>query len=231
LIPLDHDLRRSRVLARLRISVPDRPGSLGRVASVIGTAGADIAKVDVLESEAGRALDDVFVQVRDGEHLLTVESQLASLPGVTIVGVQQPVPPVTGHADLELIDQVLSRPERALQTLVDGAPGALGSDWAAVVAYDLDGDHASVLATSPQAPAPQDIVLAAALRLTSVRLPRPGAAPGSSDLYPGAVLVPLGTTSVGLLLVRENGPDFHRSELWRLGQVGHIVSVVVPAPV
>jgi hypothetical protein len=216
-----------RVLARLRISVPDRPGSLGRVASVIGTAGADIAKVDVLESEAGRALDDVFVQVRDNDHLLVVEAQLAGLPGVTIVGVQQPVPPVTGHADLELIDQVLSRPERALQTLVDGAPGALGSDWAAVVAYGLDGDHASVLATSPQAPSPDGIALTAALRLTSVRLPRPG----SDDLYPGAVLVPLGQTSVGLLLVRENGPDFHRSELWRLGQVGHIVSVVVPAPV
>ncbi len=215
------------MLARLRISVPDRPGSLGRVASVIGTAGADIAKVDVLESEAGRALDDVFVRVRDHEQLLTVQAQLAGLPGVSVVGVQQPVPPVTGHADLELIEQVLARPERALPTLVDGAPGALGADWAAVVGYNLDGDHTSVLAVSPQAPAAETITLSAPLRLTAVRLLRPG----TDQPYPGAALVPLGATSVGLVLVRENGPDFHRSELWRLGQVGHLVSAAVPAGV
>lgn len=215
------------MLARVRISVPDRPGSLGRVASTIGTAGADIAKVDVLESESGRALDDVFVQVRDHAHLESVENALSGLPGVQIVGVQEPVPPVTGHADLELVDQVLSNPDRALRTLVDGAPGALGADWAAVVAYGLDGEHASVLVVSTKGPAPETIQLQAALRLTSLQL---GPA-GSTTPYGGAALVPLGGSPVGLLLVRENGPDFHRSELWRLGQVGHIVGSVVPATV
>jgi acetolactate synthase small subunit len=215
------------VLARVRISVPDRPGSLGRVASTIGTAGADIAKVDVLESESGRALDDVFVQVRGHEHLLAVEAALAGLPGVQVVGVQEPVPPVTGHADLELVDQVLSNQDRSLQTLVDGAPGALGADWAAVVVYGLDGDHASVLAVSGKAPDPSTIRLTAALRLTTLRL-----APAAGDIpYGGAALVPLGGSAVGLLLVRVDGPDFHRSELWRLGQVGHIVGAVVPATV
>ena len=215
------------MLARVRISVPDRPGSLGRVASVIGTAGADIAKVDVLENESGRALDDVFVQVQDATHLAAVQTALSALPGVTVVGVQQPVPPVTGPADLELVDQVLSGPERSLQTLVDGAPGALGADWAAIVAYGLDGDQASVIAVSGKAPAAQSIALSAALRLTTVRLPRPG----SDTPYAGAVLVPLGGSPVGLLLVREDGLDFHPSELWRLGQIGHIVSGVVPATV
>lgn len=215
------------MLARVRISVPDRPGSLGRVASTIGTAGADIAKVDVLESESGRALDDVFVQVRDHAHLEAVEAALSGLPGVQVVGVQEPVPPVTGHADLELVDQVLSNPDRSLQTLVDGAPGALGADWAAIVAYGLDGDHAAVLATSVRSPQPDAISLTAALRLTTLRLPRAG----SDTVYGGAALVPLGGSPVGLLLVRESGPEFHRSELWRLGQVGHIVAGVVPATV
>jgi len=102
---------------KVRISVPDRPGSLGRVTSAIGVAGADIVKVDVLENEAGRALDDVFVEVRDQEHLEQVRDRLAALPGVTVTGVQRPAPPVTGHADLELLDQVLSRPERGLPLL------------------------------------------------------------------------------------------------------------------
>ncbi len=57
------------MLSRIRISVPDAPGSLGRVTTAIGAAGGDIAKVDVLESAAGRALDDVFVNVRDDGHL------------------------------------------------------------------------------------------------------------------------------------------------------------------
>lgn len=215
------------MLARVRISVPDRPGSLGRVASAIGTAGADIAGVDVLESEAGRALDDVYVHARDTGHLDAIELALSTLPGVTVIGVQQPVPPVTGHADLQLVDQVLSRPERAVQTLVDGAPGALGADWAAIVGYGVDGDPAAVVAVSTKAPDRDTIRLNAALRLTTVRL----TTPDGQTPYGGAVLVPLGSSVLGLLLVRENGPEFHRSELWRLGQVGHIVGVAVPASV
>src|SRR5664279_589072 len=82
------DRGEAAVLARLRISVPDRPGSLGRVTSAIGAAGGDIAKVDVLESESGRALDDVFVQVRDLAHLDRLSRTLQSLTGVTIHGVQ-----------------------------------------------------------------------------------------------------------------------------------------------
>ena len=36
-------------------------------------------------------------------------------------------------------------------------------------------------------------------------------------------------TAVGLLLVREAGVDFHRSELWRFGPLGAIVGPAVTA--
>lgn len=121
------------MLARIRLKVPDRPGSLGRVASAIGTASGDIAGVDVLDSEAGQAQDDVVVQVRDIPHLSRVLDGLAAVPGVEVVGVHHPEPPVTGHADLQLVAQVVARPDRSLQTPVDGAPTALGVDWAAIV--------------------------------------------------------------------------------------------------
>jgi len=215
------------VLARLRISVPDRPGSLGRVTSAIGTAGGDIAKVDVLESEAGRALDDVYVQVRDPAHLNRLCRTVESLPGVTINGVQHPAPPATGHTELELVQQVLSQPDRSLQTLVDGAPGALGADWAALVEFDPDGAQQAVLAVSTRGPAAEVITITAPLRLSSVRVldPRTG------EPYSGAALVPLTGTQVGLLLVRESGVDFHRSELWRLGSVGAIIGPAAGATV
>ena len=213
------------MLARLRISVPDRPGSLGRVTSAIGSAGGDIAKVDVLESEAGRALDDVFVQVRDTAHLERLSRTVGSLAGVLIQGVQHPAPPATGHTELELVQQVLSQPGRSLQTLVDGAPGALGADWAALIEYGPDGGQAAVLAVSPRGPAAEGIAVAAPLRLGAVRV----ADPATGQPYSGAAMIPLTGTSVGLLLVREVGVDFHRSELWRFGPLGAIVGPVVTA--
>jgi hypothetical protein len=213
------------VLVRLRISVPDRPGSLGRVTSAIGSAGGDIAKVDVLESEAGRALDDVFVTVRDAAHLGRLTGTVGALAGVVIVGVQSPAPPATGHTDLELVQQVLSQPSRSLRTLVDGAPAALGADWAALLEFGPDHAQSAVIACSIRAPEPGAIVVAAPLRLGAVRLTDP--ATGAS--YSGAALVPLAGTQVGLLLARESGVDFHRTELWRFGPLGAIVGPVVLA--
>ena len=207
------------MLARLRISVPDRPGSLGRVTSAIGSAGGDIAKVDVLESEAGRALDDVFVQVRDAAQLDRLLRTVESLTGVMIHGVQHPAPPATGHTELELVQQVLSQPTRSLQTLVDGAPGALGADWAALVEFEQDGSQSAVLAVSTRGPDAAAISVTAPLRLSAVRVLRAG----TDEPYSGAALIPLDGTHVGLLLVRETGVEFHRSELWRLGPIGAIV--------
>lgn len=205
------------MLARMRISVPDRPGSLGRLASAIGTAGGDIAAVDVLESEAGRALDDVTVQVNDLAHLETLTSIVGSLAGMQVVGVRHPVPPVAGHADLQLIEQVFARPERAWHTLVHGAPAALGVDWAALVGYDVDGTFSGVIIAGDLAPA-EGLTLSAPLRLAAFSLP------GST----GAVLIPLGDSTAGLLLVRTSGPEFHHGELWRLGQLGHILGLAMP---
>jgi len=42
---------------KLEISLPDRPGSLGAVASAIGFAGGDIRGLQVLKNEAGRGYD------------------------------------------------------------------------------------------------------------------------------------------------------------------------------
>ncbi|MBI4943658.1 MAG: ACT domain-containing protein [Actinobacteria bacterium] len=215
------------MLARLRISVPDSPGTLGRVTTAIGAAGGDIAAVDVLESQAGRALDDVFVTVRDAVHLAAVTSAVSAEPGIQVAGVQQPVPPVTGHTDLELCQQVLAQPERAVRTLVDGAPGALGADWAAVLVFDATGAHEDVLAVSRDAPAPDAVRITAPLRLGTVTLTDPA----TDRAYSGTALVPIGNGPLGLLLVRQEGVDFHRSELYRLAQVGSLLGSVMTVSV
>jgi hypothetical protein len=209
------------VLARVRIIVPDRPGSLGRVASAIGVAGADIVKVDVLDSESGRAVDDVFVQVRDRRHLDAVRDGLASVLGISVVGVQHPAPPVGGHADLELLRQVVGNRSRGLRTFLDGAPGAFGADWAAIVSFDEQGEPDRVVATSVSCPGADRVVLRSALRLGAVRMTPPGA----TEPYGGTALVPLDGRSA-MVLVRQDGPDFHRDELWRLDQVVALVGTL-----
>lgn len=216
------------MLVRLRLAVPDRPGSLGRVATALGAAAADIVRVDVLDSESGRALDDVLVEVRDLAHVQRVRDQLDAVPGVEVVGAQHPAPPSGGHAELELVDHVVtqsvSSPAAALQTLVDGVPAAAGADWAVALRYAAGGDPEAVVAASTGAPAPEAVRTTLPLRLAAVTLP----GGGTDGPPPAAAVVPLGTLRVALLVVREGGLAFHRSELWRLGQVGEIAGSVLP---
>jgi hypothetical protein len=204
------------MLALIRISVPDRPGALGDVASGVGAAGADIVQVQVLDSESGRALDDLHVHVRDADHLRRVEQQLSSMPGVQVIGVRDEPAPTTGHGELELARRVQAAPARAIHTLVDGVAASTGSDWAAVVRYDDQERVDQVVATSPTCPGPEAVQIDVPLRVTTVAGP-----------YAGMALVPITGTRLGLVVVRESGPSYHPSELWRLEQLGALTGHVL----
>jgi len=71
----------------LKISLPDRPGSLGSVASAIGFAGGDIRKFTVVSNEGGRGIDDVVVAIpgSDPTDLLNVLGQIG---GVQVISVE-----------------------------------------------------------------------------------------------------------------------------------------------
>jgi ACT domain-containing protein len=73
-------------LFKIHISLPDRPGSLGLLASAIGAAGADIRGLVVLKSEDGRGFDEVTVAVpgTDPSDLIDV---LGSIGGVEVISV------------------------------------------------------------------------------------------------------------------------------------------------
>jgi hypothetical protein len=70
------------------------------------------------------------------------------------------------------------------------------------------------------------VVVTSPCRLATIRITPPGV----DKPYGGAALVPIGAGPLALVLIREDGPQFHRSELWRVGQVGQIVGTVL-APV
>ena len=71
---------------RLQVVLPDRPGSLGAVASAIGFAGGDIRGLVVMKSEDGRGYDDITVAVpgSDPSDLIAV---LTAIGGVEVISV------------------------------------------------------------------------------------------------------------------------------------------------
>lgn len=78
------------MLARLRISLPDRTGSLARIAAAVDNVKADVVQVSVMQSEAGRALDELYLDVVDETHLAQTVESLNSLRGVRVTGVASP---------------------------------------------------------------------------------------------------------------------------------------------
>ncbi len=73
-------------LFTLHISLPDRPGSLGTIASAIGAAGGDIRGLVVLESVDGRGFDEITVAVPGTDPTDLVEI-LSSIGGVEVITV------------------------------------------------------------------------------------------------------------------------------------------------
>lgn len=211
------------MLARLRVVVPDRTGSLGVLTSAVGSTGADVVGVSVLGTEAGRATDDLLVEVRDAAHLARLEHRLAGTAGVVVDGVRAPARLADGSAELGLAAQVLARPEHAARTLVDGAPAALDVDWAAVVRLDRHGCAVGVEAVTEPGPGPDAARTTAPARVGATPLPRPD----GSGPCAGAALLPAGRRPLGVLLVRERGLGLHRTELWRLGALADVVAVAL----
>lgn len=71
---------------RLQIVLPDRPGSLGAVASAIGFAGGDIRGLVVMKSEDGRGYDDITVAVPGSDPADLIEV-LTAIGGVEVISV------------------------------------------------------------------------------------------------------------------------------------------------
>lgn len=73
-------------LFRLHVTLPDRPGSLGALASAIGFAGGDIRGLVVVKSEDGKGFDDITVAI-PGNDPTDLVNVLNDLGGVEVIEV------------------------------------------------------------------------------------------------------------------------------------------------
>jgi hypothetical protein len=231
------------MLLRIRIALPDRPGSLGQVARTLGVAGADIVQVVVLERAAGRAVDDFTVVWPGGASVRRLLAGLGAMPGVRVDGIWQAIgAPVHGGFDAELLAQVAVSPLDGLGTLVDAVPALLAADWAAALAVPADwpsprsSSAALVYASwrTPQSPRLPDVTPLRARPLTGPDGTRYAVAPFGRA---GLVLLVARTVddvtdlpdenSFGEPLPTPTPAAFHSTEVDRLGQLVRAAAAVL----
>ncbi|MER6174989.1 amino acid-binding protein [Streptosporangium sp. NPDC001681] len=194
------------MLLRLRIALPDRPGSLGKVTRVLGVAGADITQVVVLERGEGRALDDITVYWPDSAPRETLVEGLESVPEVTVEGVWSTREAPGTYPELEILKYITTAGDRALATLIDSMPVLFSADWAAAATEKIP---RVTVHSSWRAPEQVPFPAETPARPTSFTL--------DSGLH--VIAAPLPPLALTFLLARADGPAFHRIEVHRLTRI------------
>lgn len=132
----------------LRVALPDRPGSLGAVASALGRAQADISAVEIVEKGGDRVIDDFMLSLPEDVRPDALVAACAHVPGVEVLWVSFYPENWSLHSDLDVLDAMAETPGQAETLLVDAAPSTFHCSWAML----LHRDHGTVLHRTPLAP-------------------------------------------------------------------------------
>jgi hypothetical protein len=120
----------------LRLWLPDRPGALGAVATRIGAVRADVVGIDIIERGAGRAVDELVVDLPSVDLLELLVAEVSEVEGVDVEDVRalDAPPEDPAVAALDVARSLGStEPDRRPLTLVEGAIRLVHAQWAAVV--------------------------------------------------------------------------------------------------
>ena len=139
----------------VRVWLPDRPGALGSVASRIGAVGGDLVAIDILERGAGRAIDELVVELPEPERVPLLVKELHEVDGVDVEEVRKVSE--TGRPDprlaaLEAAASMIAQrhADDVLDQLINAATREFEAAWAAVA--DLErGVIAAVVGDAPPA--------------------------------------------------------------------------------
>lgn len=210
----------------LRVTIDDRPGSLGQLAVSLGSVAADIISLEVIERGDGWAVDDIVVDLPLGalpDTLITA----AAKAGAHVDSVRPYAGVLDTHRELELVDHVATAHGDRLQILVDDAPHVLRTSWATVVTA-TDSGAAVTVCGSPGAPeTPLESASWLPLPAATTVDPHDGGVPQAwRDSDTRLVAAPLDGANRALLLGRVGGPDFRPAEVARLGYLIGIIGSI-----
>jgi len=213
----------------LRVELEDRPGSLGSLAVALGSVGADILSLDVVERGTGYAVDDLVVDLPAGampDMLITAAEQIN---GVYVDSIRPHTGLLEAHRELELIDHIAAADGKTkkLQVLAYEAPRVLRVGWCTVVRLTESGPERIVGshgAPETQAAETPWLPLEGAEALD-------GAAPWVPQLWRDMdttlAAAPIGDPGTAVMLGRPGGPLFRPSEVARLGYLAGIVATIL----
>lgn len=195
----------------IRVSLPDRPGTLGLVASALGTAGADIHSVEIVGRDRGRVVDDFMVRLPVGMMPDTAVSACTTLDDVEVLWCSRYPAGAALSSDIEVLESMLGDPEQASEILTEAAPAVFHCHWAVLI----DTDERVVRHATPLAPDLDAEALDKLEPLTEAHtddLP-PNWVPQWMETLVG--IVPLAQHRA-IVIGRHGGPAFLEAEMARL---------------
>jgi hypothetical protein len=213
----------------LRVQLEDRPGSLGSLAVALGSVGADILSLDVVERGPGYAIDDLIVDLPAGAMPDMLITAAENLKGVRVDSIRPHTGLLEAHRELELIDHIAAaRTTHAkLQVLADEAPRVLRVGWCTVVRLAKTGIERAVGSHG----APETHLK----NVPWLPIDNAKALDGEADWVPQVwrdmattlAAAPLGDSQTAVVLGRPGGPAFRPSEVARLGYLTGIVATLL----
>ncbi|MCW2811731.1 MAG: hypothetical protein JWP61_2189 [Friedmanniella sp.] len=204
----------------MRVTLPDRPGSLGAVASAMGLVSGDINAVEIVEKGDGFVVDDFIVDLPPHQMPETLVSACQNLEGVRVEWISR-YPEGGGlQSDLEALERMTADPMHAAETLVSLCPVVFRSHWATLI--EVLPDQARPTFSTTLAP---DLTPEIAARLAPFDVTHrvhlaSGWSPGWGDTT--IVVTPLTQDRV-IAIGRLGGPAFLDSEVARLNHLAALV--------
>ena len=201
----------------VRVWVPDRPGALGAVASRIGAVRGDLVGIDILERGAGRAIDELLVDLPDDSLVPLLISEVAQVDGVDVEDVRLAADWLSDprldalETAAVLVDQhdVTS----LLDRLASHASHDFSAEWAAVV--DLD----SPVPVTTVGPVPPSAWLGAFVMGSRASMASAGRGRGPDDV----AWAELDTANL-VLVVGRRGRPFRARERQQLAALARIAN-------
>ena len=213
----------------LRVQLVDQPGSLGSLAVALGSAGADILSLDVVERAAGYAIDDLVVDLPPGTMPDRLITAAEALNGIRVDSIRPHTGLLEAHRELELIDHVAAGGEKLdkLKILAEEAPKVLRVGWCTVVRRTESGVDRIVGGPGAPETLPSEapwlpLEQAETLDAAAEWVPRVW-----QDMDTTLAAAPLGDPHTAVMLGRPGGPRFRPSEVARLGYLAGIVATIL----
>jgi hypothetical protein len=200
----------------LRVWMPDRPGALGALASRIGAVGGDVTGIDILERGAGRAIDELVVELPDDALVELLVNEIHQVDGVDIESIR-PAAEALHDPRVDALETAAllvgaPTPSAAIEELCVHGVRTVGAHWGVV----LDLADGSITSQVGDCPSAAWIAAFVAGSQSSARVSDGDAGP--SDV----VWAPLPAAGRALVMGR-NGESFRASERRQAAALARIV--------